>query len=145
MPAPAPYQGPRTMVATFFTLARTVRAQTAPPPFRNGDSASCPLGTEWMRHDGQWIIPTQPKGLNLPDRTVTGWWQTRHKPGSKFALVHRLTPQETDLITHDHYTSSHLTGDTFTQDPVSGPWLRSLARQAAHTRTVSVHLELPSG
>lgn len=142
---PTLYDGPRAVAAEFFTLARGGRAQTAPPPFRNGDSASCPRGTEWMRCDGRWIVPGQPHGLTLPDRTVTGWWQTRHKPGSKVALVHRLTTAETDLITGDHYTSSVLTGDVFSREPVSGPWLRSLARQAARTRTVSVHLELPSG
>lgn len=144
---PPPCNGPRAAAADFFTHARNARrgrAQT-PPPFRDGDSVSCPLGNEWMRYDGRWIVPGRPGGPALTDRTVTGWWQTRHKPGSHFALVHRLTAEETDLITHDHYISSHLTGDTFTQDPVSGPWLRHLARQAARTRTVSVHLELPTG
>ncbi|MGW3360800.1 hypothetical protein ACWDFL_36320 [Streptomyces bungoensis] len=29
----------------------------------------------------------------------------------------------------------------FTYDEVSGPWLRAIAWQAAHTRTVNVHLE----
>ncbi|MEU6594127.1 hypothetical protein ABZ923_33795 [Streptomyces sp. NPDC046881] len=86
-----------------------------------------------------------PAGLSLPDRTVTGWWHTRHQPGRHFALVHRLTAGETNLITHGHCISSHLIGDTFTQDPVTGPWLRQLAWQATLTRTVSVHLELPTG
>ncbi|MFE1785991.1 hypothetical protein ACFW9F_26330 [Streptomyces sp. NPDC059506] len=142
---PAPYDGPRIAAADFFTLARTGRAQTTLPPLRDGDSLSCPLGNEWMRHDGRWIVPGRPGCLTLDDRTVTGWWHTRHRPGSRFALVHRLTARETDLITHGHYISSHLIDDTFTQDPVSGPWLRQLARQAACTRTVSVHLELPTG
>ncbi|MFH9249406.1 Mu transposase domain-containing protein [Streptomyces lydicus] len=131
--------------AAFFTQAREGRAQAAPPPFRNGDSVSCPQGGEWIRHHGRWIIPGQLQGLNLHDWVVTSWWQTRHTPGTKFALVHRLTAQETGLITGDHYTSCVLTGDTFSQEPVSGPWLRWIAWQAAHTRTVSVHLELPSG
>ncbi|MGX1886304.1 hypothetical protein [Streptomyces sp. NPDC055287] len=152
-PAPAApahpvfYDGPRAVAAEFFICARGGRAQTTLPPFRNGDSASCPQGTEWMHYDGRWIVPGQPKGLTLADRTVTGWWQTRHRPGSKFALVHRLTSKETGLIAHGHYTSSVLTGDAFSEDPVSGAWLRSLAWQAARTRTrtVSIHLELPSG
>jgi hypothetical protein len=142
---PAPFDGPRIAAADFFTLARTGRAQTTLPSFRDGDSVSCPLGTEWMRYDGRWIVPGQPDGLVLTDRTVTGWWPTRHQPGSQFALVHRLTAEETSLITGDRYISSHLTGDMFTQDPVSGSWLRRLAWQAARTRTVSVHLELPTG
>ncbi|MFF8431013.1 hypothetical protein ACF07Y_38950 [Streptomyces sp. NPDC016566] len=148
MPAPAYpalYDGPRAVAADFFTLARTGRVQTTPPSFRDGDSVSCPLGNEWMRYDGRWIVPGRVGSLSLTDRTVTGWWQTRHLQGSQFALVHRLTFQETDLITHGHYVSSHLTGDMFVQDPVSGPWLRRLAWQAARSRTVSVHLELPSG
>ncbi|MFJ5951387.1 hypothetical protein [Streptomyces noursei] len=139
------YDGPRVAVAEFFTQAQQGRARTALPPLRNGDSVSCPQGTEWMRYEGQWIVPGQPRSLILPDWMVTDWWQTRHTPGSRFALVHRLTVDETDLITHSHYTSSVLTGDRFSQDPVSGPWLRSLAWQVARSRTVSVHLELPSG
>ncbi|MEU9761881.1 hypothetical protein AB0D98_19470 [Streptomyces sp. NPDC047987] len=140
----------RRTTAEFFTQARVGRAVTGPPPFRNGDSVSCPRGTEWMRYDGRWIIPGRPDGLSLPDRTVTGWWHTRHQPGSRFALVHRLTPNETSLITGDRYTSLSrllsLRDGTFTYtEPVSGPWLRQLARQAARTRTVSVHLELPTG
>ncbi|CAL9677022.1 hypothetical protein SUDANB105_07998 [Streptomyces sp. enrichment culture] len=64
--------------------------------------------------------------------------------------MHRLTPAETGLITGEHYTSSFrglsLRYGAFTHhEPVSGAWLRSMARQAARTRTVSVHLELPSG
>ncbi|MEV6676413.1 hypothetical protein AB0N09_06015 [Streptomyces erythrochromogenes] len=98
-PTPAaPYEGPRATAAEFFTFARDGRAQTAPPPFRDGDSASCPRGNEWMRHHGRWIIPGHLQGLNLADRTVTRWWQTRHTPGSLFALVHRLNPEETGLI-----------------------------------------------
>jgi hypothetical protein len=144
-PAHLPYDGPRVAAADFFTLARQGRAVTTPPPFRNGDCVSCPRGTEWMRQHGRWITPGQPHGLALPDQAVTDWWQTRTMPGSRFALVHRLTFQETDLITHGRYISSHLTGDMFSREPVSGPWLRSLAWQAARTRTVSVHLEMPSG
>lgn len=142
---PVPYNGPRIAAADFFTQARYGRAVTMPPPFRDGDCVSCPRGTEWVRKSGRWIAPGQPHGLVLSDRTVTGWWQTRHKPGSRFALVHRLTPAEINLITHGHYTSSVLTGDVFSQEKVSGTWLRSLAWQAARTRTISVHLELPSG
>ncbi len=104
--APAqPYDGPRIAAADFFTLARQGRAVSAPPPFRDGDCALCPRGTEWMRHLGRWIIPGQPGGLTLPDEAVTAWWQTRTLPGSRFALVHRLTSEETPLITADHYTS----------------------------------------
>lgn len=142
---PVPYDGPRVAAADFFTLAREGRAVTTPPSFRDGDCVSCPRGTEWMRWDGEWIVPGQPQSLVLPDRVVTGWWQTRTVPGSRFALVHRLTAAETSLITGGHYTSSVLTGDVFSEEPVSGDWLRSLAWQAARTRTVSVHLELPSG
>ncbi|KOV73370.1 MULTISPECIES: hypothetical protein [unclassified Streptomyces] len=155
-PAPAvpahlvPYDGPRVAVADFFTLARQGRAVTTPPPFRDGDCVSCPRGTEWLRHDGRWIVPGQPHGLALADRTVTLWWQTRTLPGSRFALVHRLTPAETSLITGDHYSSSFralsLRDGAFTYtEPVTGAWLRSIAWQAARTRTVSVHLELPTG
>ncbi|MGW6144399.1 hypothetical protein [Streptomyces sp. NPDC055140] len=142
---PALYDGPRAAAADFFTLARQGRTMTTLPPLRDGDCVSCPRGTEWMRYDGQWILPSQPQGLVLPDRIVNAWWHTRTMPGSRFALVHRLTPGETRLITGDHYISSLFTGDAFTETPVSGPWLRSIAWQAAHTRTVSVHLELPSG
>ncbi|MFB6992175.1 hypothetical protein [Streptomyces sp. NPDC056304] len=111
---------------------------------------SCPRGTEWMRYGGRWIVPGQSHGLNLPDWVVTNWWQTRHKPGSRFALVHRLTPAETPLITGDHYASSfhgwsEVHGVFSYNEPVSGAWLRWIACQAARTRTVSVHLELPSG
>ncbi|MFH0245925.1 hypothetical protein ACGRHY_26720 [Streptomyces sp. HK10] len=147
---PAPYNGPRIAAADFFTFARTGRAQTTLPPLRDGDSASCPQGTEWVRHDGRWIVPGRPGGLTLDDRTVTGWWHTRHRPASKFVLVHRLNADETDRITGDRYTSrSHLLSlrdGAFTYtEPVSGPWLRQLARQAARTHTISVHLELPTG
>jgi hypothetical protein len=129
---PAPYDGPRVAVADFFTLARQGRAATTPPAFRDGDSVSCPLGGEWMRYDGRWIIPGQPDGLVVPDRVVTGWWHTRTMPGSRFALVHRITPAETGLITSEHYTSSFrglsLRYGAFTHDePVSGAWLRSMA------------------
>ncbi|MFF8618972.1 hypothetical protein [Streptomyces sp. NPDC015350] len=150
-PAPAapahrpPSNGLRTAAPDFFARARQGRAVTGLPPFRDGDSVSCPLGTEWMRYDGRWIIPGQPGGLALTDETVTTWWHTRYRPGSRFALVHRLTAAETDRITHDHYISSCLIGDMFAQDPVTGTWLRQLARQATRTRTVSVHLELPTG
>ncbi|MER6853771.1 hypothetical protein AB0A81_40265 [Streptomyces flaveolus] len=147
---PATYDGPRTAAADFFTHARGGRTQSAPLPFRDGDSASCPLGTEWMRHDGRWIIPGQPSALTLHDEVVTAWWQTRHMPGSKVALVHRLTSQESDLITGDHYTSTFrglsLRHGPFTYDePFPGSWLRSLALKTAHIPTVSIHLELPSG
>ncbi|MGW3390523.1 hypothetical protein [Streptomyces cinereoruber] len=147
---PAPYDGPRITAADFFTFARTGRAQTTLPTLRDGDSLSCPLGNEWLRHDGRWIAPGRPDSLALDDQAVTGWWHTRHRPGSRFALVHRLTPDETNLITGDSYTSrSHLLSlreGAFTYtEPVSGPWLRQLARQITHTRTVSVHLELPTG
>ncbi|MFD6471512.1 hypothetical protein [Streptomyces goshikiensis] len=146
----APYDGPRIAAAEFFTLARTGRARTTLPPFRDGDTASCPLGNEWMRHDGRWIAPGRPGGLSLSDREVTVWWHTRHRPGSQFALVHRLTPTETSLITSDRYTSRSrllsLRNGLFTYtEQVSGQWLRELAWQIARTRTVSIHLELPTG
>ncbi|MFF7117391.1 hypothetical protein ACFY91_34485 [Streptomyces albogriseolus] len=144
------YDGPRIAAAAFFTLARTGRAQTTLPPLRDGDSVSCPLGTEWMRSDGRWIVPGQPGGLTVDDNVVTGWWHARHRPGSRFALVHRLIADETDGIIHDRYTSrsrllSLRTGAFTYDEPVTGVWLRSLARQAMRTRTVSVHLELPTG
>ncbi|MFD7861567.1 hypothetical protein [Streptomyces sp. NPDC059783] len=147
---PAPYDGPRIAAADFFTLARTGRAQTTPPPFRDGDSLSCRLGNEWLRHDGRWIVPGRPGSLTLDDQTVTGWWHTRHRPGSRFALVHRLTPTETNLITGDRYTSrsrllSLLDGAFTYTETVSGPWLRQLTWHITRTRTVSVHLELPTG
>ncbi|MFE0778071.1 hypothetical protein [Streptomyces sp. NPDC058861] len=151
MPArSAPYDGPRIAAADFFTFARAGRTQTTLPPLRDGDSVSCPLGNEWLRHDGRWIAPGRPDGLALDDRAVTGWWHTRHRPGSRFALVHRLTATETSLITGDRYTSlSHLVSlrdGAFTcTEQVPGPWLRQMARQIARTRTVSVHLELPTG
>lgn len=103
-----------------------------------------------MRYDGRWIVPGRPGGLTLDDRTVTGWWHTRHRPASKFALVHRLNADETDRITGDRYISrsrllSLRDGASTYTEPVSGPWLRQLARQITRTRTVSVHLELPTG
>ncbi|MBM9624121.1 hypothetical protein [Streptomyces zhihengii] len=147
---PVRSDSPRIAAADFFTLARTGRTQTTLPPFRDGDSASCPLGNEWMRHDGWWIVPGGPGSLVLDDRTVTGWWHTRHQPGHRFALVHRLAPTETSLITGDRYTSRSrplsLRDGAFTYtETVTGPWLRQLARQITRTRTVSVHLELPTG
>ncbi|MFE8941177.1 hypothetical protein ACFYNX_27345 [Streptomyces sp. NPDC007872] len=98
-----------------------------------------------MRYEGRWIIPGQPRGLNLADHTVSRWWQTRHTAGSSFALVHRLHPGETDLISANHYTCCNFTGEGSAQEPVTGQWLRSLAWQATHSRTISVHLELPNG
>ncbi|MFD8666609.1 hypothetical protein ACFV1U_14550 [Streptomyces microflavus] len=148
---PAPYAGPRIAAAAdFFTLARTGRARTTLPPLRDGDSVSCPLGNEWMRHTGRWITPGRPGDLTLSDRDITAWWHTRHRPNSQFTLVHRLTPTETNLITGDRYTSRSrllsLRAGAFTYtEHVSGPRLRDLTRQLTHTRTVSVHLELPTG
>ncbi|MFE9250882.1 hypothetical protein [Streptomyces sp. NPDC007088] len=147
---PAPANGPRIAAADFFIQARIGRARTTLPPFRDGDSLSCPLGNEWLRLEGRWIAPGWPGGLTLDDRTVTGWWHTRHRPGSRFALVHRLTPTESNLITGDCYTSRSrllsLREGAFTYtEPVSGPWLRQMARQIIRSRTVSVHLELPTG
>ncbi|MGW3928731.1 hypothetical protein ACWECC_11575 [Streptomyces microflavus] len=141
----APYDGPRVAAADFFTLARRGRAATTPPSFRNGNCASCPRGTEWMRQHGRWITPGQPDGLALTDRVVTGWWHTRMMPSSRFALAHRLVAAETLLITGDHYTSAVFADDAFSKEPVTGAWLRSIAWQATRTRTISVHLELPSG
>ncbi|MFD6335701.1 hypothetical protein ACFWGI_39790 [Streptomyces niveus] len=141
-----PYDGPRIAAADYFTLARRGRAATTRPPYRDGDSVSCPRGREWMRKDGRWIIPGQPHGLVLVDQVVTGWWRTRTMPGSRFALVHRLTPAETTrLITGDHYTRSTFTDGTFTREPVTGAWVRSIAWRAARTSTHTVHLELPTG
>ncbi|MFG3207389.1 hypothetical protein [Streptomyces sp. NPDC048192] len=147
---PAPYRGPRIAAADFFTLARHGRALTTLPPLRDGDCVSCPHGTEWMRALGQWITPGKPHGLALADRVITRWWQTRALPSSQFALVHRLATEEIALITGDRYISStrclSLREGAFTYDePVSGPWLRQLAWQATQSRTVSVHLELPTG
>ncbi|RNG30367.1 hypothetical protein EEJ42_10800 [Streptomyces botrytidirepellens] len=70
-------------------------------------------------------------------------------PGSRFALVHRLTEREIHRITASRYTSSFYdwsrNDGTFYQEPVSGVWLRSLAWRIARASSVSVHLELPSG
>ncbi|MGW6471368.1 hypothetical protein [Streptomyces nigra] len=57
--------------------------------------------------------------------------------------------RETTLIVGDRYTSRSrllsLWEGAFTYDePVTGAWLR-YCRAGARTRTVSVHLELPSG
>ncbi|WP_440581039.1 hypothetical protein [Streptomyces sp. PT19] len=144
------YDGPRIAVADFFTEARTGRAQTTLPSFRDGDTVSCPQGTEWRRYDGRWIVPGRPGGLILDDRTVTGWWQTRHRPASQFVLVHRLNADETDRITSDRYISRSILlslreGEFTYLEPVSGAWLRQLARRITRTPTVSVHLELPTG
>ncbi|MEU9416081.1 hypothetical protein [Streptomyces sp. NPDC048272] len=143
--APASDQGMRAAAAEFFTRARIGRAQSALSFLRDGDSASCPRGNEWMRRDGWWIIPGQSHGLTLADQTITGWWRTRYQPDSKFALVHRLSPDETDWITAEHYTGSYLVGEQLGQEPVSGAWLRAMAHHAAQSLNVSVHLELPSG
>ncbi|MFF2205170.1 hypothetical protein [Streptomyces sp. NPDC058145] len=145
----APYDGPRIAAADFFARARQGRAVTTLPVFRDGDCVLCPRGTEWMRRLSRWIAPGQPDGVFLTDREVTGWWRTRTMPGSQFTLVRRLTPTETRLIPGDRYLSRvrclSLRKGAFTYDePVSGDWLRSIAWQAAQTRTVSVHLELPS-
>ncbi|MGZ2355705.1 hypothetical protein LRE75_03195 [Streptomyces sp. 372A] len=145
-----PVPKPRIAAADFFTLARTGRAQTTLPPFRDGDSVSCPQGFEWLRYNDRWIAPGRPNALALDDRQVSGWWHTRHQPSSRFALVHRLTPAETSLIAGDCYTSrSHILslhkGEFTYAEQVSGPRLRGLARQLTRTRTVSVHLELPTG
>ncbi|MFF4088913.1 hypothetical protein ACFYY9_18825 [Streptomyces nigra] len=57
--------------------------------------------------------------------------------------------RETTLIVRDRYTSRSrllsLWEGAFTYDePVTGAWLR-YCRAGARTRTVSVHLELPTG
>ncbi|MFI1701424.1 hypothetical protein ACH419_36465 [Streptomyces bobili] len=153
-PAPAlpPILDGRTRVAAadFFTLAGHGRALTSPPRFRDGDDVSCPRGNEWMRRDGRWTIPSQPDGLEVTDETVTGWWHQRHYPGSKFALVHRLTPSEAHLINAPRYTThtyeydpNNPTGDStrYTHKQVTGEWLRTTTTRM----TLPVFLELPSG
>ncbi|MFF1678762.1 hypothetical protein ACFVYG_22315 [Streptomyces sp. NPDC058256] len=142
----------RTRVAAteVFTLARQGRAAAVPPPFRDGDDVSCPKGTEWMRSEGRWNIPGQPNAVDVTDETVTGWWHQRHLPGSRFALVHRLTPDEAHLIDAPRYTvltyeyePNAVTGEStrYTHRQVTGQWLRA----AATTMKLPVFLELPSG
>ncbi|MER5889681.1 hypothetical protein ABT160_38140 [Streptomyces sp. NPDC001941] len=141
------YGGPRIAAADFFTHARSGRGLSELPSFADGDSVCCPQGTEWMRYEGRWIVPGQAPGLALGDDTVRGWWRARHQADSKFALVHRLTPDEIHLIGHGGYVSSHSVCDTVVKAPVSGRWLRQLAWHTARTRTstLSVHVELPTG
>jgi hypothetical protein len=148
---PALHDASRTVAVTdLFTKARQGRAVAMPPPFQDGDVVSCTKGTEWMRTEGQWAIPDQPNSLNVTDETVTGWWHQRHLPGSKFALVHRLTPDETHLINAPRYTTLTYEYDPnasrestpHTHGQVTGEWLRAVAARALK---LSVFLELPSG
>jgi hypothetical protein len=122
-----------------------------PPPFKDGDCVSCPKATEWTRTQGRWTIPDQPNALNVTDETVTGWWHQRHQPGTKFALVHRLAPGETHLISAPRYTTltyefhpNAVTGEStpHTHGQVTGEWLRALAARALELK---VFVELPSG
>ncbi|MFE7778492.1 hypothetical protein ACFU5O_32335 [Streptomyces sp. NPDC057445] len=148
---PAPDHRRRAVAAVdFFTRARAGHAATTPPPFRDGDDVSCPKGTEWIRREGRWTIPGHPNTLDVTDEKVTGWWNQRHQPGSKFALVHRLTPDETHLINATRYTTltyeygqNPVTGEPtpYTHGQVTGQWLRTVA---THVR-LRVFLELPSG
>ncbi|MEU7541745.1 hypothetical protein ABZ952_08320 [Micrococcus luteus] len=102
-----------------------------------------------MRLGGQWTIPGQPHELTVTDETVTGWWHQRHQPGSKFALVHRLTPDEAPLINAPRYTTLTYEPNPLTGEPtrhmhgqVTGEWLRGIATRALK---LAVFLELPSG
>lgn len=120
--------------APYFTQARTVRM----PTLVNGDSISCPEGTLWHRQDCVWIQPGRPDALSLNDCTVSAWWQRRTRPGSRFALVHRLSKPETNRITGPWYI------DTEFGHVIQGWRLRALATRLIGAPTYSVHLELPS-
>ncbi|MEU6070623.1 hypothetical protein ABZ864_40835 [Streptomyces sp. NPDC047082] len=151
LPLTDSFEGPRAAaVAEFFTQARTAHALTVLPPFMDGDCVTCPEGWLWMRHHGQWVTPGHPDGLTLSDHMVTRWWQQRARPGTQFALVHRLAPNEVHRVAatryNSHFHGLSITGGQFThQETVTGAWLRYQAAQATHSRTISVHLELPSG
>ncbi|MFF8401727.1 hypothetical protein ACF06P_08850 [Streptomyces sp. NPDC015684] len=149
--APEECEGRRIAAADFFTQARSGRALTTLPAFADGDCISCPQGYLWWRHNGQWIKPAQPNGLTVTDRTVTGWWRQRTLPGSRrFALVHTLASHELDRIAAAHYLGRYIdhidtAHEQMCQQTVTGTWLRRFAAHAIHSRTTTVHLELPSG
>ncbi|MFI9771875.1 hypothetical protein ACIHJG_34175 [Streptomyces sp. NPDC052415] len=142
---------PRIAAADFFTRARSGRAATALPPYSDGDCVSCPDGNLWVRHHGQWITPGQPDTLTVSDRTVTGWWWRRDLPGGRrFALVHRLTPDELGRIAAPRYLGRYIDHidtphECLHQRMVTGTWLQHHAAHVTRSRTTSVHLELPSG
>jgi len=136
---PRAYEGPRTEAAAYFTHAHAARALTTLPRLVDGDTVSCPAGYLWLRRAGVWIAPGQRHGLCLMDMTVAAWWRRRDVPGSRFALVHQLSPVETRRIAAPWYT------DDEHDQRVEGWHLRHIAKQLAGARTISVHLELPSG
>ncbi|MEU1466352.1 hypothetical protein ABZ467_38305 [Streptomyces sp. NPDC005727] len=149
--APVAYERPRIAAADFFAQARSGRALTTLPAFTDGDCISCPQGYMWWRQNGQWIKPTQPGGLTVSDRTVTGWWRQRTRPGSRrFALVHTLARHELHRIAAAHYIGRSIdhidtAHEQLCQQTVTGTWLRYFAAHAIRSRTTTLHLELPSG
>ncbi|MFF3327263.1 hypothetical protein [Streptomyces sp. NPDC002889] len=95
------------------------------------------------------MVPGHADGVCLTDGMVRVWWH-RRSPGSRFALVHRLGPSEIHRIGASGYTShfhglSTIQGEFTYQEQVAGGQLRDWAAQAVRRRTISVHLELPSG
>ena len=149
VPVPAVYDGPRAAAADFFVQARIARALSVLPLFADGDCVSCPDGYLWLRWHSQWVMPGHAGGLSLTDGMVTAWWRRRFRPGSRFALVHRLAPNEVHRITASRYTShfhglSTTRGEMTYAERVTGDALRHVAARVIGCRTVSVHLELPS-
>ncbi|MEV6400833.1 hypothetical protein AB0M39_39680 [Streptomyces sp. NPDC051907] len=147
---PAVYDGPRAAAADFFVRARTAHSLTGLPPFADGDCATAPGGYLWLRNHGRWAIPGHADGLSLTDDTVTSWWRRRPRTGSRFALVHRLRPNELHRITASRYDSrfhgeSTTWGEFAYEEQITGDRLRAWAAQTVPCRTLSVHLELPSG
>ncbi|MCZ1012029.1 hypothetical protein [Streptomyces lydicus] len=143
--------GTRTAaVAAFLARARAARAATELPKLVDGDCVTCPNGYLWVRHQGSWKTPDYPDALSLPEDAIRHWWAQRDQPDSNVAVVHRLSAGEADRIAARHYASSlHAPSVTHGQveirELVTGAWLRALATRAELYRTVSVHLEMPSG
>ncbi|KNE83286.1 hypothetical protein AB0B04_18950 [Streptomyces xinghaiensis] len=145
------YRGPRTRAADFFNGAHTAHTRIVLPPLTDGDCLSCPDGYLWVRQDGRWVLPGQADAVCVDDATVAAWWERhRFRPGTRFALVHRLTPHELHRISARCYLRaftglSTQQGAFIHREVVTGARLFGQAAQVIQCRSASVHLEMPSG
>ncbi|MFB6984539.1 hypothetical protein [Streptomyces sp. NPDC056304] len=125
--------------AVFFTKAREAHSALKMPLLHDGDRASCPNGTLWIRSQGMWVAPGHTEELCLTDSTVAGWWNLHPRPENRFALVQQLTSDSFDRISARNYY------DDLTGELVEGQALRHTAARFTAGDTITAHLELPSG